>query len=232
MCHAGAVVCSVRLVSVADDPCLIVEPPGPAVAISSASYGGGIGPCEWVINLHVSKHYDRDDPDRHLDEARQSLGLSPIGAALMTAAKVERFTTAAEHGIEVVATVGLSFPTWAADIGPRGATPIPHRDDADDPVEVVAAPRPPRPGTINLVAWVPERLSDAALVNAVATITEAKVQALGDAGIPGTGTATDAVVIMCPAEGDPEPYGGPRSRWGAPLARAVYRSVVEGAASW
>ncbi len=51
------------------------------------------------------------------------------------------------------------------------------------------------PGTINIIVSVPVPLSDAALVNAVMTVTEAKTQAVLDAGFPGTGTATDAVCV-------------------------------------
>ncbi len=72
------------------------------------------------------------------------------------------------------------------------------------------------------------RLSDAALVNAVATITEAKAQALWELGLAATGTATDAVTVLCPVDGPAEPYGGPLSAWGAPLARAAHRAVREG----
>jgi adenosylcobinamide amidohydrolase len=75
---------------------------------------------------------------------------------------------------------------------------------------------------------VPQRLSDAALVNAVATITEAKTQAIRDLGLAATGTATDAVCVLCPPDGEAAAYGGPRSRWGAPLARAAYRAVLTG----
>ena len=82
---------------------------------------------------------------------------------------------------------------------------------------------------------LPIRLTDAALVNAVATVTEAKTQALLDCGVEGTGTATDTVSLVAPAEppGDLRAdaslrFGGPRSRWGAPLARAVHRAVVAG----
>lgn len=217
-------------------PYLLIEPPTPARAIASGPYGGGIGPCAWVLNAKVSKHYRRDDPDRHLDELRRMLGLPADGVGLLTAAEIGRAEPVTDSGVHVVATVGLTFPTWAADIGPRGGEPIPSRDDPNDPVAVVAAPTP---GTINVVAWVPAPLADAALVNLVATVTEAKVQALGDAGVPGTGTATDAVVVACPtadarpgADVDVEPYGGPRSRWGAPLARATYRAVLDGARSW
>jgi adenosylcobinamide amidohydrolase len=81
-------------------------------------------------------------------------------------------------------------------------------------------------GTINLIVVLPVRLSDAALVNAVATATEAKAQALHDLGLDATGTATDAIAVACPAHGAPEPFGGPRSRWGGCLARAVYAAVL------
>ena len=80
-----------------------------------------------------------------------------------------------------------------------------------------------------MLAVLPERLSDAALVNAVATAAEAKAQALRDLGHDATGTATDAVCIACPDTGRPHAFGGPRSLWGSRLARAVHRAIVDGA---
>jgi adenosylcobinamide amidohydrolase len=77
---------------------------------------------------------------------------------------------------------------------------------------------------------VPAPLDDAALVNALSTATEAKAQALFDAGIKGTGTASDAVAVCCPTGGG-ERYGGPRSAWGSRLARAVHAAVLTGARS-
>jgi adenosylcobinamide amidohydrolase len=65
-------------------------------------------------------------------------------------------------------------------------------------------------------------------VNAVMTVTEAKAQALFEAGVPGTGTASDAVCIVCRPDGAAEPFAGPRSRVGAPLARAVHTAVRRG----
>jgi adenosylcobinamide amidohydrolase len=117
-----------------------------------------------------------------------------------------------DRGVEVLATVGLGWPCWAAD-----------DDGAPNPYETSV------PGTVNVIVWVPARLGDAALVNTVATVAEAKAQALGDAGVPGTGTASDAVVVCCPSAGAPDPYGGPRSTWGSRLARAVHRAVLAGA---
>jgi adenosylcobinamide amidohydrolase len=79
------------------------------------------------------------------------------------------------------------------------------------------------------VAWVPVALTGAALVNAVATATEAKTQALVEAGVPGTGTASDAVCVCCPTVAeDAELFAGPRSPWGARLARAVHAAVATG----
>ena len=51
---------------------------------------------------------------------------------------------------------------------------------------------------------------------------------LWDAGVAATGTASDAVCLVCPDEGLAHPFGGPRSPWGARLARAVHRAVVAG----
>jgi adenosylcobinamide hydrolase len=126
---------------------------------------------------------------------------------------VRSFVTTADEGVEVVATVGLGEPEWAA--APRAEPRVPVR---------IA-------GTINVVALLPERLSDAAFVNAIATATEAKAQALFELGISGTGTATDAVCIATPADGRAETFGGPRSRWGSRLARAVRDAVRLGAPS-
>lgn len=189
-----------------DLPILLWRFATPLRAIASSPHGGGIGLRRWVVNAQVPASYSRRDPDHHLAKLGVSLGLRGRGVGMLTAAEVRRFTTGAEHGIEVTATVGLGHAVRAA------------------------APHDPRPvplaGTINVVAILPERLSDAALVNAVATATEAKTQALSDLGLDATGTATDAMCILCPDEGRPHDFGGPRSLWGSRLARAVHQSVL------
>ena len=57
-----------------------------------------------------------------------------------------------------------------------------------------------------------------------------KAQALGEIGFDATGTASDAICIVCEPDGDIEPYGGPRSTWGARLARVVRLAVLSGCA--
>jgi adenosylcobinamide amidohydrolase len=188
--------------------------PEALIAISSAPLGGGIGLRHWVLNVQVPHDYDRDEPARHLAALASEAGLAGPGAGMMTAVDVRVAETVRQEGIHVDATVGVTRPQWAA---------------ADDEPGAVSE-RGARPvvGTINMVITLPERLSDAALVNAIGTATEAKTQALRDAGIEGTGTATDALCILCPAAGMPHSYGGPRSVWGSRLARVVHRAVLSG----
>jgi adenosylcobinamide hydrolase len=187
-------------------PLLVWRLPAPMRAVASAPHGGGLGVRRWVLNAQVPASYARRDPDHHLARLAVGLGLAGRGVGLLTAADVRSPSSAVDNGVEVWATVGLGHPIQAA-APPSSAA-----------VEMV--------GTINIVAVLPERLSDAALVNAVATATEAKVQALRDLGHDATGTATDAVVVLCPAEGRAADFGGPRSVWGSRLARAVHGAVV------
>ena len=81
-----------------------------------------------------------------------------------------------------------------------------------------------------MVAFLPVRHTDAALANILCTVTEAKVQALLDGGVAGTGTASDAVTVLCPASGPAEPFGGPRSEFGSRVARTVYAALRSGMA--
>jgi adenosylcobinamide amidohydrolase len=138
---------------------------------------------------------------------------------MLTAADVRTRTRAHDGGVHVVATVGLGVPVLAA-AGPRQ----------------IAGESPSLAGTINLLVVLPVPLTDAALVNAVLTATEAKTQALVEHGVPGTGTSSDSVCIACPvprSRSEPvEPFGGSRSRWGWRLARAVHRAVGDGTAGW
>ncbi|GAB3074484.1 adenosylcobinamide amidohydrolase [Micromonospora schwarzwaldensis] len=196
-----------------DIPLLVWRAEAPLLAVGSAPLGGGIGVRRWVVNATVPMTYDRDDPAAHLTELARDLDLSGPGVGLLTGVDVTEVVHRSDGGVRVWATVGLGTPVWAA----APAAP--------------AVPAPAHPvGTVNIVVHVPVRLGDAALVNAVATATEAKAQAIWELGLAATGTATDAVTVLCPADGDPAPYGGPRSTWGARLARAVHAAVGDGGA--
>lgn len=179
--------------------------------LASTVLGGGLGERAWVLNAQVDHDYDRLDPDRHLAELATAAGLdgaeAGLGVGMLTAADVSAYGLAVDGGAAALATVAIGFPTWAA-----------------------APPEPPPagPGTINVVVAVPARLSDAALVNAVATATEAKVQAVLGAGYACTGTASDAICVASRVDGPPADFAGPRSYWGSRLARAVYSAILAG----
>jgi len=177
---------------------------------STASAGGGSGERHWIINAQVARDYGRHDLAAHGAELAARAKLTGPGVVMLTAADVRRVQSAEDGGVRVDATVGLTIPTWAAA--------------PDEPVAV------PAPGTINILVVLPDPMQPAALLNALCTATEAKTQALFAAGVPGTGTASDAVTVVCPSTGRAEAFAGPRSTWGARLARAVHEAVLTGAA--
>jgi adenosylcobinamide amidohydrolase len=177
---------------------------------STAACGGGLGDRDWIINAQVGHDYRRRDQQRHGAELAAAATVDGAGVVMFTAVDVREVRSGEDGGVRVDATVGLTLPVWAA---------------APDATSAAAGAAP---GTINIVAVLPVRLTAAALLNALCTATEAKTQALLDAGVPGTGTASDAVTVACPATGPAEPFGGPRSVWGARLARAVHYAVSAG----
>ncbi|MFI1655786.1 adenosylcobinamide amidohydrolase [Streptomyces sp. NPDC020472] len=191
---------------------LLVWAPGPGVRmVSSAVLGGGIGERRWVVNAQVPPGYTRLDPVAHLRDLASGAGLEGAGVGLMTAASVADRRHAVDGGAQALVTAGIGVRGWAAAPGAGG----------------VAAQRP---GTINIIVSLPVPLTDAALVNAVATATEAKVQALVELGADASGTPTDAVCVAAPspaagAGSSVESFAGPRSLWGARLARAVHAAT-------
>lgn len=202
-------------------PMLVWRFAEPTTVASTAACGGGLGRRRWIINAQVRHDYRRRDLDQHgaelaaaaevdaaeVDAAEVDGAHAQAGVVMFTAVDVREVRSAEDGGVHADATVGLTLPVWAAA-----------------PDTAVAA----LPGTVNIVALLPVRLTTAALLNALCTATEAKTQALFEAGVPGTGTASDAITVACPAGGPAEPFGGPRSVWGARLARAVHVAVLAG----
>jgi adenosylcobinamide amidohydrolase len=185
----------------------------PLLALSSAPHGGGWGERHWILAAQVAGDYSRADPSGHLAELARGLELDGPGVGMLTAVDVRLVAVSHEDGVEVAATVGLTHPSWAAAAEAGTAAPATSTGGG---------------GTVNIIAVLSRRLSRAALVNAVMTVTEAKSQALWEAGFAGTGTPSDAVAVLCAPSGPAEAFAGPRSRWGSRLARAVHRAVLDG----
>lgn len=178
--------------------------------MSSAPVGSDHATVRWIVNTRVPVDYARQDLDRHAAELADHFHLAGDGVTMFTAADVNGVESCTIEGVTVDVTVGIGKPTWAAD--PTGSW----------------SGAPSAPGTINIVAQIPDALHHAAAVNAIITITEAKTQALFDLAVPGTGTASDAVVVCWPDDAPTEHFCGPRSRLGAPLAIATHAAVSAG----
>src|SRR5207244_6997607 len=123
---------------------------------ASAPLGGGMGTRRWVLSATVVSSYDNENPAAHLAGLAQGEQLDGAGVGFLTAVDVRERVVGIDGAVTAVATVGLGEPEWAAAPGNQPPTI--------------------RSGTINIVAFLPVRLADAALVNAIATVTEAKVQ--------------------------------------------------------
>lgn len=190
---------------------MLLWAPGPGwQMLSSAVLGGGWGERRWVLNAQVPPGYRRTDAAAHLASLAADAGADGPGVGLMTAAEVADRCFAEDGDVAALVTAGVGVHGWAAAPGP-------------------AHLGPPRAGTVNIVTSLPVPLAPAAMVNAVATATEAKVQAFRDAGYDASGTPTDAVCVASPAglPGRPdEPFAGPRSPWGSRLARAVHTATL------
>lgn len=177
-------------------------------SISSAAVNGGVCSIDWLLNIRVPSDYARCDLDQHAEEVASALHLSGAGSTLFTAADVRKVQHASVAGVSVDSTVGVTKPTWASDAsGGWGEW---------------------HPGTINIVVQLPVSLTLSAAVNAIITVTEAKAQALFQHSVPGTGTASDSVVICWPKRVEREEFCGPRSKWGSVLAQATFQTIDKG----
>jgi adenosylcobinamide hydrolase len=197
------------------DHALLATMPAAHRCLSSAVLGGGLTSARHWLNLQVPHDYARTDPEMHLTEVARANALDPTEViGMLTAADVRAGVRRDRGPASAVATVGIGQPLAAAGRRPR---PL------------------PRVGTINVFVVVRQPLSDAALVTAVQTATEAKAQALADAGVralnhhgPATGTATDAICVATPP-GAEVAFAGPATAIGAAIAHAVHGAVLSGA---
>lgn len=181
---------------------------------STAVLGGGLRRGRCIVSLKVPGGYAGADPAGDIETGAMAQGWSP-DVGLMTAVELHRVRLAAASagGVMAVAavTAGVARP-WAA-----GSSAGPH----------------PLAGTINSVVILDRPLSPGAALNVIATITEAKVLGLLEAGIrtpggqPASGTATDAVVVAWRAAGAPITFGGPATACGWAAAAATRQALRE-----
>lgn len=208
----------------------------PLRTLNSSPWGGGFGTHKVMMNRQVDKLYNEADPLREMGEFIQREGLNPQETAgMLTAAKVK--------------DVGYSSFTWETgedgDMSEFGQNLA--MEPEQEPLHVCSwvtvglgnkaragAELPAAllyPGTINTIVVINGFLTDAAMVNAVITATEAKAAALQALGIlvegqPATGTTTDAVLIAATCRGQTYHYAGTATALGYLIGRTVYEAIM------
>ncbi|NOV00697.1 adenosylcobinamide amidohydrolase [Paenibacillus planticolens] len=216
---------------------VLIRSDSPLRTLNSSPWGGGFGMHRGLMNRQVDKHYNEADPLSEMDVFIKRETLNPLETAgMLTAAKVK--------------DVGYSTLTWMGDsvqdLSRHGAV---HGEEAEEKERLhvcawvtvglgnkarAGAELPAAslyPGTINTIVVINGQLTDAAMVNAVITATEAKTAALQALGIevdgqPATGTTTDAVLIAATCRGQMCSYAGTATALGHMIGRTVYEAIM------
>ncbi len=188
--------------------------------LSSAVLGGERRRVRFIINHTVEEKYSSDTPSQNLARLAEKMDLGKDVLGLMTAVDVRHtvmsFGTRQGLAVATLCTAGVNNICSAGRLVAAAH-------------ESLAAP-----GTINIVVLIEGNLTEAAMVNAVITATEAKTMALFQANVRlpdgdmATGTATDAIVIACTGRGEPLPNAGAATGLGFLVGRTVYRAVEQG----
>ncbi len=212
-CPVGvSIECDTDLLAIRSDALLRIA--------STAVLGGGLTLGHCIVSARVPPSYSGIDPARDIRELAAARGFRPeIGLLTAVDLSKARSATVACDDVTAIAVVTAGLRrTWAA-----GSPPGP----------VAQA------GTINLIVVLNAGLEDAAGLNLIATVTEAKVLTMASFGIvteegePASGTATDAVVVAWPVEATPRfRFGGPATSPGWAAAAATRAALGEAIAIW
>ncbi|OOV87530.1 adenosylcobinamide amidohydrolase [Oceanospirillum linum] len=205
---------------------LMVYMEKPHQVLSSAVLNGGLQWVNGVLNLRVPKHTDQYEPaELTLTRYGEAHGITGTLVGMMTAASMDSYRLArrSADGIEIVVltTAGLANARCAGDRAE-------YRRMVSEPEEI---------GTINIILLTNACLTQAALVEAVMMVTEAKATALQSAAVLSpvsgkiaTGTGTDSVALVN-GFGPEVKFCGKHVLFGELLAEAVVEAV-SGAISW
>jgi adenosylcobinamide hydrolase len=134
---------------------------------ASTGISGGIQPVSTLINHTVPKGWDHEEPEKELEFIAAGAGINQDYFGLLTSVPMQHCCVLQYDFITVFITAGVR-----------------HEPSANA-------------GTINIIVCSSEGMEDAALLESVMVISEAKAEALQAMDLPLTGTATDAVIVGC-----------------------------------
>jgi len=207
------------------EPWLIVSFASAVRAASWAIVGGGVVDTRRVVWLQVDNDDLRPpvDPRRFFTERLGGAALAPA-VGLLTSRRVGTYSDAS-------ATVDSVRARCIATVGLGNALRV-----GDPPWD------PARVNTINLLVHTDVPLTDEALLEANALVSEAKCAAMLVRPMPSrvsgraaTGTGTDCIVVTCPRKRTGQrrgSYSGKHTAVGAAIGQAVTRALSAGIEAW
>ncbi|WNQ09695.1 adenosylcobinamide amidohydrolase [Paenibacillus aurantius] len=212
-----------RIVEKGGESWLEVTSPEPLYVLNSSLWGGGFGWRTGLVNRQVDKSYSCDDPGAEMECFLTRNGYEPDRTAgLLTAARVQDggYASASLQVEEGGRADRLEVRTWVTvGLSNKARAGLPQLEDNLFP------------GTINIIVLLDGQPTEAAMVNAVITATEAKAAVLQDlnirleSGEGATGTTTDAVLIAATGGGRKLSYAGTATRLGYLIGRTVYEAT-------
>lgn len=199
--------------------------------LSSAVLNGGLVRAKHILNLKVAQNLSGEkagfeSPEVTVSTYGQSLGLQGTIVGMMTSALMTSFRQVSikEQETEVTALV-----TAGVSNAKRAGEPAEWRKISNDINKT---------GTINIIILTNRRLTQAAMVEAVITVTEAKTVALNELGVTSpktgdlaTGTGTDAIAIVSGFDSPEIEYCGKHVLFGEMLATATIQAITESLAN-
>lgn len=202
---------------------LVVELGRPHRVLSWAPAGGGAGLSSRVVWREVcdDELAPPVDAPAFLAGALAAEGLGDA-VAMMTGRSLNAYVEASRRQgdleVRCVATVGLY-----------------NARRAGDPADVADV----GPGTINLLCQVAAALTEEAMIETLAMVTEARTLAILESGVasrrsglPATGTGTDCVVVAAPDDVPRIAYAGKHTILGELVGAVVLEAVGAGTRAW
>lgn len=166
---------------------------------ASTGIDGGISTISTIFNRTVETNFDHTNPQAYVRSILAEKGYQTDAFCLLTAVSMKNLCILQYDYITVFVTAGLTNPN----------------------------PDPTRSHTINIIVTSDESFSDAAILETIITVTEAKADALRRLGRDFTGTTSDAVVVAAVPAKDATPahtYAGTFTEPG----RRIYDAVLHG----
>ncbi|MCL2148850.1 MAG: bifunctional adenosylcobinamide hydrolase/alpha-ribazole phosphatase CbiS [Methanomassiliicoccaceae archaeon] len=190
--------------------------------LSSAVMNGGHTMTDVLFIMQVPHSYATDDPLPDLRRTMERHGIPGHAVGFMTAAEVKYVFSTVETEHEGYATfaavtAGLSNHVVAGELLENWEERF--RISQERYRMLVG-------GTINIIGVSPVPLTDAAKVNLMMPMVEAKSAALGILGYRETGTTSDAIAVVSPVGDARDDYAGTGVPLGISMARSVKAAVI------